>query len=398
MPEPDEQLARAAEAWRTWCRTLETTGLAALTDRITDDEIDLAEGVRYLARMATLNLLGALENKDTRHPYFWTALDPHRKMGGDNPQGLYLSAPINGTDTFRVRGTRGSARWLSMILGRGASAAAAGLEPFGNALFAPDLAVAADGTFEVVVSPDPHAGNWIRTDEHSATLLVRQFFGTPDDVTTMDLTIENVTRGHEPPAALTLDAALAGMQRATAMYSRMVPMMLSEMIGKGATKNSFATDVGDPTSTSGGVPGGNAVTARWRLEPHEALLIEVMPPEPCAYWDVQVGNGWYESFDYRHRFSGLTCEGAALHPDGSFTLVLAERDPGTANWLETSGHREGHVAIRWQLTDGQLPIPRTTVVDVAAVRELVALPQVTPEERSGQRAALERSFAARFVR
>ena len=55
-------------------------------------------------RMTQLVIVSSLENQDSQHPYLWTALDPHRKMGGDNPQGLYLSGPINGTDTFRVRG------------------------------------------------------------------------------------------------------------------------------------------------------------------------------------------------------------------------------------------------------------------------------------------------------
>ena len=55
----------------------------------------------------------------------------------------------------------------------------------------------------------------------------------------------------------------------------MVPAMQSELIAKGTAKNRFATDIGDPTSRAGGVPGGNSVTARWALEPSHALLVEV---------------------------------------------------------------------------------------------------------------------------
>ena len=268
------------------------------------------------------------------------------RWGGDNPQGLYLSAPINGSDTFRVRARRGSARWISMIVSRGPSAAAAGQPPFGDAVFAPDLAWEPDGTLELTLSPEPHEGNWVRTDEHSATFLVRQFFGSPDAVDTMALSIENVTLGDGPARVLGLDAALGGLARATGMFAAMVPMMQGELLGKGGEAlNRFATDVGDPTSTSGGVPGGNAVTARWRLEPDEALVVRVTPPEGCAYWDVQVGNGWYESWDYRWVISGLTCENAVYGEDGSFTVVLSDRDPGTANWLEARrppGGPRGH--------------------------------------------------------
>ncbi len=388
----DDQLAAATAAWRQFCQALEATGVEALAATLTHDEIDLAEGVRHLARMSTLALLGSLENKDAEHPYLWPALDPHRKMGGDNPQGLYLSGPINGTDTFRLSGTRGSARWVSIIVGQN------GPPPFGEAVFLPDLEVADDGTFEVLLAPDPQPGTWLPTDERSTGVLVRQFFATPDDVEPMALTLENLTAGDAPPPPLGLGTAVAGLQRATGLFAVMVPMMQGELLDKGTATNTFATDIGDPTSTSGGVPGGNAVTARWALGPDEALVVRVMPPTPCAYWDVQVGNGWYESFDYRHHFSGLTCDGVHLEHDGSVVLVVADRDPGVANWLEAAGHREGHVAIRWQLTEGNLPLPDTTVVPVADVAAVTGLPTVAPGERARQRALLASSFDARFRR
>ena len=388
----DERLTTATDAWRAYCRALEVTGVQALTETLTHDEIDLAEGLRHLARMSNLVLLGSLENKDPDHPYLWPALDPHRKMGGDNPQGLYLSGPVNGTDTFRLRASRGSARWLSIIVAQN------GPPAYGAALFRPDLRLDGDGGFDVLLSPERQEGNWLRTDERSTGVLVRQFFPTPGEVEPMTLTLENLTTGSTLPAPLTLATAVAGVRRATGMFSAMVPMMQGELLGKGAAKNTFATDVGDPTSTSGGVPGGNAVTARWALAPDEALLVTVTPPEPCAYWDVQVGNGWYESFDYRHRFSGLTCEGAAYAADGSFTLVIADTDPGVANWLEAAGHREGHIAIRWQLSDGNLPIPETRVVPVGEVAAITGLPLVDAAGRRRQRALLASSFDARFRR
>lgn len=392
----NEQLEDASEAWRRWCRTLESVGLQALRQTITHDEIDLAEGLRHMGRMARLVLQVTMENRDSAHPYLWRSLGPDLKMGGDNPQGLYLAAPINGSDTFRVHGTRGSARWMSFLTGRTPGAVAAGEAAWGAALFSPGLQVDEDGRFEIMIAPTPHAGNWLRSDAFSATLMIRQFFGTPDEVRPMDIRIENLTRGDEASPLLVLDGAIAGIDAAAAMFAGMVPAMQSELIAKGRAKNRFATDIGDPTSRAGGVPGGNSVTARWALEPSQALLVEVTPPTPCAYWDAQVGNGWYESFDYRNRFSGLTCEQAHLRDDGLLTLVVAQEDPGTVNWLETAHHREGHIAIRWQLSEGNLPIPRCRVVDVAAVRELTGLPAVDPEQRRRMRQMLRTAFDARF--
>ena len=319
-------------------------------------------------------------------------------MGGDNPQGLYLSAPINGTDVFVVRGTRGSARWFSAIVQRSPAARLAGAPLFGDALFLPDLRLDADGRFELVVAPEGHGPNWVRTDEYSSTLLVRQFFGAPDDVELMELEIENVTRGAEVPSVLTVDDAVAGLDRATRTFELLLPLFQGEMREKEGWINAFTTDVGAPTSDAGGVPGGNAVVARWRIEPDEALIVTVVPPQPCAYWDVQVGNVWYESFDYQHVFSGFTCENAHLDDDGSVTFVVADRDPGTANWLEAAGHREGHIALRYQLSEGNLPIPATRVVSVGEVKSLTGLPAVSPAERAAARRDQTASFATRFLR
>ncbi|WP_197376994.1 DUF1214 domain-containing protein [Mycolicibacterium baixiangningiae] len=386
----NEQLEAATSAWQGLCRALEATGTEALTKTMTHDEIDLAEGLRYLSRLTQLTLMSAVENKDADHPYLWTALDPHRKMGGDNPQGLYLSAPINGTDVYRLRGNRGSARWVSILISQD------GLPPFGHALFLPDLDIDADGNFEVLIAARPQPGSWLKSTDASTGVLIRQFFGTPDNVIPMTLQLDNLTTTSAVPQPLTLQPVVDRLARASLMFSALAPMMQQEMLDKADRLNTFKTDIGDPTSNAGGVPGGNAVIARWALSPDEALVVTVTPPSPCAYWDVQVGNGWYESFDYRHFFSGLTCEGAHLDDNGRLTVVVSEHDPGTTNWLETAGHRQGHIAVRWQLSGDQLPIPDTTVVPVDQVPDLTGLPLVDPGQRGVARNLLADSFDRRF--
>lgn len=387
---------RAITAWTEWCAALERAGRRALERNMTTDEIDLAEGLRHLARLSAMSIDSAFENGDAQHPYLALSLGPTRKMGGDNPLGLYVSAPINSADTFILRGTRGSAVWTSMMAQRRPDALAHGLTVFGDAVFAPDLLVDADGRFEVIISPTEQRGNWIKTDDFSNRLIIRQFFA--DEVVPMELSIENTTGGEGAPAPLRVEHAAASLHRAAGAFERFSSMFQDELIGKGGERlNTFATDIGDPTSTSGGVPGGNAVTCRWHLEPNEALLIEVRPPAGCPYWDVQVGNVWYESFDYRHYISGFNLDQATINADGSVTIVLADRDPGTANWVQAAAHHEGHLAIRWQLTDGVLPIPTTRVVAVDEVAALTGLPRIDAtgrrEQHRRRKLGVERRFA-----
>ena len=77
------------------------------------------------------------------------------------------------------------------------------------------------------------------------------------------------------------------------------------------------------------------------LADDEALVVEVTPPE-CEYWMIALHNHWMETLDYVRHQSTLNCHSAQLEPDGSVRFVVAHRDPGVPNWLDTAGHRAGH--------------------------------------------------------
>lgn len=402
MENKQQKIESANDHWQQFCQSLEKTGTAALSKLHIESDLDLAEGLRYLSRIARLALESELENKDSLHPYFQRSLGPTLKMGGDNPNGLYLAAPINGTDTFRIVGNRGSAEWLSFFAQRSYEALNEGLTVFGDCLFSTNLNCDADGSFEIVIAPasatdvDDNVNNRITTDKYSSLMLIRQFFGDWQDVRPMDLRIENLSRGGEPKALLTLEDAQKRLAASGAFFENMIPIMQQEMIDQGERLNSFETDIGNPTSTSGGVPGGNGVTARWQLKADEALLITFTPPKSCPYWDIQVGNGWYESWDYRHYFSGIVGSQAIANSDNSYTIVLSEEDPGVGNWLQAAGHEEGHIAVRWQLTDGDLPLPNCSVVKASEVKSMSELPELTLSQRHQQRLLHREAVEKRF--
>jgi hypothetical protein len=104
----------------------------------------------------------------------------------------------------------------------------------------------------------------------------------------------------------------------------------------------------------------------WRLEPHEALVVEVVPPE-CDYWNFQLNNHWMESLDYVHHRIALNRHEAVLEPDGSVRIVVAHEDPGQPNWLSTAGHAFGTMCLRWVRARSH-PRPRTRVVELARLR------------------------------
>ncbi|HKP55257.1 MAG TPA: hypothetical protein VJV78_00975, partial [Polyangiales bacterium] len=98
----------------------------------------------------------------------------------------------------------------------------------------------------------------------------------------------------------------------------------------------------------------------WLLAEHEALVIDLQPPD-CDYWNFQLNNHWMESLDYRYYTIALNKHSAVAAPDGLVRLIVAHRDPGLGNWIDTCGHRRGTMCLRW-VRARERPLPRTRVV------------------------------------
>ena len=73
-----------------------------------------------------------------------------------------------------------------------------------------------------------------------------------------------------------------------------------------------------------------------------------VPVSECAYQAIQIGSRWYISTDYEHHQTSLTKAQSHADPDGKLRYVVSERNPGIANWLETCGHPQGVMMLRWQ--------------------------------------------------
>ena len=89
----------------------------------------------------------------------------------------------------------------------------------------------------------------------------------------------------------------------------------------------------------------------YKLAEDEALVMTGRAPA-CCYWGVQL-----ESREFLYRPLCLNHSQVKLEADGSFRIVVAHRDPGMPNLLDTSGHGEGGVVFRWLLPEGEIKRP-----------------------------------------
>jgi hypothetical protein len=110
----DDPIGRVVdgEAWNDFCDSLKAAGSVVLADSAPNDPLTRAEGWRYLTRLLRGGLESFVEASDPLAPEVRRAAHETIKMGMDNPDNIYGSAPINGEFTYRISGHRGTVHYL----------------------------------------------------------------------------------------------------------------------------------------------------------------------------------------------------------------------------------------------------------------------------------------------
>ena len=98
--------------------------------------------------------------------------------------------------------------------------------------------------------------------------------------------------------------------------------------------------------------------APYVLGPDEALVITARWPE-CRCANVSLWNRHLQTYDYAHRQRVAQPRAdRRSNADGSFRVVIAHRDPGVPNWLDTEGRPFGLVFWRFFLPRATSTTPR----------------------------------------
>jgi hypothetical protein len=327
-------------------------------DRFTDP-IDVAEAYRYVGQL----LSGASElffEADPDYPRFASIVSPARKFQGDNPDAIYHWARIRGDRAYRITGTTEQECYTSFTIhARAADGGMAGalLGDMNDRQFA----IAADGSYSLVLSATEQPGNWMRLDPAAHSVVVRSYFQLPtsaqnDAAVHVRIAIEAIDGGGPPPPLS--DGALAERLREGVAFLRQAT--LGQALASAPSRAPFASNEPNVLPTpfsfrdSGlPVPGAADITyalTRWHLERDEALVMTGVLPK-CAFANVMLWNRNMQTLEYRHRRSSLNMSQIALEPDGTYRIVIAHRDPGSPNWLDCEGHRSGTIFWRFLLPE-----------------------------------------------
>jgi hypothetical protein len=214
-----------------------------------------------------------------------------------------------------------------------------------------DLVVDSEGNFEIILSKTEKGNNWLKIEEETSLLMVKQTFFNRFEEIPAELRIENLD-GRKAPEPITPKMIDEGLKTAS-LFIAGAPLLFARW-ANGFQKHTNQLPLFDP-KVSNAVGGDASILyyhRYWKLKVDEALVIRVSPPH-CDSWNFQLNNYWMESLEYRYFTICLSKGNAIAETDGSIRIVVSQQDPGIPNWINTSGHTEGTMCWRWyRLADG----------------------------------------------
>ena len=423
-----------------------------------DNDRNLAEGYRYLMGFVHAAVERAFHD-DPQRPQFRNALSVITRATLDNADAVYFYTPIDGRQHYLIRGNAGdSSHWRGektvsslpkaphYLIFEASSGCLAGdsgdlselrpgMKTQTGRLDSSLIQVNPDGSFDILLAPEQPAdynGNFISTlkvidkahptdpavqpERYATYVSGRQLFNDWESEEAIHLEITQLgNEGSHAPAYSPERAAQEIRHFGEIVQNQMVfwnafwtiPMGTygerpGTIPGIGFKRNAFNQINAASGATGGGMSTNLYAGGIFELESDEALIIENRIQLQPHYVGFQLGNLWGESMEYANQIGSLNGHQMSVDPDGVIRLVIAHRDPGVPNWLDTSGHPEGFMSPRWAYSTTpdpeQWPSITATKVSFKDIRS--HLPEstafVTQKQRSEQIRIRQRHVQKRF--
>ncbi len=345
---------------------------------------NVAEGYRYM--LGHLNRFIESEMRmDPEYPEFFRSMDMLRKWTGENPDAMYLKAPISADAYYKVSGVAADTMpnmvtFQTITDTPGATGELAEMAlcksqtlDFINSF---DLKFRPGQPFEILIGPgrpDNYQGLFllsqkmmtcpatkIKTIRDAAWLSVREIFSDWEVEVPLNMEIvrlDSVGKSRAPITAEFISQKLEKIGRELPnqikfwqLLQEMALEVNSDINGDGR-RNMPVNDINPPALpfTAGGVAGAKQLYAAgvFDLDVNQALIVKVTAPVEPAYIGFQLNNLWFEGPDQQNYVSSLTGHQLEVASDGSRYYIISHDDPGVEGWVATTSLKKGVHAMRF---------------------------------------------------
>jgi hypothetical protein len=321
---------------------------------------------------------------DPDHPEFVPTYNTGFNIAAPNPDYIYYATPIDGKGVYRLRGLKGNNRFTFMqITGPTFDDPKKASMSMFNFFRLDQVPGGLDGSFDLVLSaerPKGYTGNWEKLDPRATGMFMRSvaydWLHERDPVVGIERLDKPAGRGRltAPETSARLKSLVDFVKRDSLVWWKHMQDLQNKNIWNSVGVEPWGT-----------FPGQVYLEGLYRIADDEALILETTVPDKCLYWSFLVGDMQFRTGDYANNQASINGFQAKLDSDGKFRTVIAKRDPGVPNWLDTSGYNQGVIQGRWN-TCSSAPIPTAKLVKLSEVRRNLPAdtPVVSAEERDRQ--------------
>jgi hypothetical protein len=349
----------------------------------------------------------AATNSDSNYPkvlahlyappreWFGMKVPGTRGSGGDGPDNNYTVIPVDHVARFELIGqhfANGLGDVPFTLTGN------LSLSMTINSLDWQDVEIDENGRFVITIDPDPANGrpNHLQTDAGVRYLFIR-------DCRSDWRQIPNAYRIKrlDPPASPPLTEAQIARMGARFAIDDVPAMYWFIRTFAGLEANLFNPPFA--TGSIGGLVSQMISFARLDLAEDEALILTTGTAN-APFRDLVAMDGWFRTFDYWNQTSSFNNSQSHANADGTVTYVVAHRDPGVHNWVDTTGYHQLLMVHRWQglredTGSTEKPWVRSSLVKFDDLDSVLAdgIKRVSSEERRQQIEARQQAFFLRYI-
>jgi len=357
-----EQRVVDGTSWDEFCDQMKIAGQLIQRPETPNDAFNKAEGYRYLVRRMRGALEGVLEYGDAAFPRLQASPNEGAKTGADNPDNYYQSSVLNPIYDYKISGTRGTVDFLAFSTKGGSYGKDGNLAPTGY-VDSQQLKYDENGYFELIISQQEQAGNWLPMEANTNSMIVRQTFQDRDTEVRAELKLERID-ATGTPAPFSAEKLDRGLRSAAAQLIGTVNLFIDWADSYKGHVNQLPPIDQNICQMAGGDPSIYYFHSQWKLADDEALVIEAKTIPDCQTWNFQLDNYWMESLDFQNHRIHVNKHTADYESDGSVRIIVTHKDPGLPNWIDTASHNDGTMCFRWIGATEHPPV-ETKVVKVS---------------------------------